>query len=259
MDSTESIPCSIDGSAFGRVGGDMAPVKVSNAATITRPHIRDRGGEWISLTDEVDPFVLRQSRVSTSSSRLTRVRYVADSLDEQWVDKVAAGGRRGNLKLPISVSLLENIFTALEIQAAQKPSITFHRIHFDASQGAILNGATPALVDQVTEYWKSKRRANGGMPLVAALATVDDARICQEDVLGDCPLPFVTREGEMYATVQVQDTPWRKRPRIDESSERLVDASRRLATALLRRENALCTHLKLTLYELATLRADAYH
>jgi hypothetical protein len=263
MDTNETIPCSIDGSAFGRIAAaDTTSLKVKHTATIAKPHIRDRGNDWLSA-EEVDGFDLPKHRVSTSTSRVVGVRYVADGYDEQWVTKMTAATRRKNAttKILLSVPLVENIFTALEVQASLKPSITFHRLHLDANQLEEIcgHGVPAALGEQVTEYWKSKRRANGGMPLVAALATIDDARMCQEDVLGDCPLPFVPRDGDMYATLQVAETPWRKRHRVDESTARLVDSCRSLAAALLAREEAQYNHLTLTLFELATLRSDAWH
>ncbi|CUG87896.1 Hypothetical protein, putative [Bodo saltans] len=262
MDTSENIPCSIDGSAFGRVAGaDVTNLKGKHTAVIAKPHIRDRGNDWLSAADEVDGFELPKHRVSTSTSRFVNVRYVADGYDEQWVEKMNATRRKAiAVKVQFSVPLVENIFTALEVQAASKPSITFHRLHLDAKQLEELcaAGAPSAVGEQVTEYWKSKRRANGGLPLIASLATIDDARMCTDDVLGDCPLPFMPREGDMYATLQVPDAPWRKRHRLEESTVRLQESSRTLAATILLREEAQYDHLKLTLFELATLRADAW-
>jgi hypothetical protein len=257
MDALENIPCNIDGTAFGRMmphardaSATERPIK---KATIAKPTMRDRGADWLSVSDEVDILELPPSRIATSTERNDNVRYVADNLDELWVDKVGLRARS------LSIPLLENIFTALEILAYNKSSITFHRLHLDTNQLEVDCGypILQTVADHVTEYWKARRRANGGLPLIQTLVAGDYAGSYQCDVLGDCPLPFAKRDGEMYASLQVENTPWRKRPRMDEATDRLIQDSRRLASALTRREDAFTEHLQLTLFELATVRREA--
>lgn len=260
MDANENIPCSIDGTGFGRITTDGESKGCSKLnATIAKPDIRDRGVHWLASNDEVTTFEFPDARISTPAERILGIRYAGDSLDELWVEKVAAS-LRGKVDASsmnsFSVSFLENVFTALELLAEVTPSVTFHRLRLDVKQLEHDCGykVPLLLLEHATEYWKAKRRANGGMPLIPALKS---SEVCQEDILGDCPLPFAKRDGDMYASIQVHDVPWRKRPRIDYSTQCLIEDSRRLASALLSREDALYEHCQLSLYELATLRREA--
>lgn len=268
------------------------------APSIVRPQIRCRD-EWAVSLRDVDTFDMPTSFLHTSSfdrKEKVAVRYIADKYDRTWLAKRpvlllrgADGavnmvrGKTGSLSshTPIasqlSMSILEDIFTTLELAAYHHPEVPLERLIPYA--GPLLHDSNlpDEIIEQVHAYWLLRRAAMGGLvPTIASvriqLREDNELTICDASILRDCPLPFKLRD--WYVPVIQRRIPRllptssrRKRLRgdevrdesqaIDEELEtcrRLLQTSKQLSYAVLRREELRMAHTCLTLYELITLR-----
>lgn len=267
MDVRETVPCVVDGlSSSGRVSSAAGVTSRTSSMTIAKPQVRNHS-EWSSTVD-VEAFSLPSTRICAPTENHESLRYIADATDEYWVAITAAsaaaaasstsrGGKVGHSPAArvvsavadLSVSFLEDVFTLLEFAAAEKPDITSDRIKLTLDVGP------PQLVEQVREYWLSKRRACGGVPLLNHLwlTLSDDSNYCNSEVLGDCPVPFVARDGHMHAVVLTEKKSTLKRDR-EEAVSRFCESSMRVAAAVAHRTQCELDHTLITLHELALLR-----
>lgn len=277
-------------------------------ASIIRPDVRHRS-EWATALDDVELFGLPGDRFlcSREEGAATAVRYIADDYDRLWLaqrldqygsdlgDGLGRGGKTGMLGSPpptttarhprsgaplvsseIGISLLEDIITAFELAAYYNPEIPLERLN--GVDGLYLENvaASAAAIADVRQYWLWKRESLGGhiscIPALMVHVREDNQReLCHPEILGDCPLPFKSRDWMVPAI-------HRKRRRRDSHERadsadlghtvsapqregpcqeylRLARLAVELSAAVLNRERLRRDHTRLSLYELACLRA----
>lgn len=288
VDVRETIPCVVESLVAGRGAAHLAAMKSEATVpqegktnSILKPQVKDRGEHWLGEgRQDIAPFDMRtfNGRRMRSDDIVCRIRYVADAADEMWVAKMApsfvaatrgAGGKQGPVgsntsKNPraLSLSFLEDVFTALEVQAVQHPEVAIERISLDAAKffGELDLPLTQS-VEDIRLYWISRRKASGGMPLITQLTpqpSEENAHaLCATDVLGDCPLPFLFREGVMYASELATEegtSPDGKRRRREQRMDEFLSSAGTLVAAVLEREQARLALAQQTVYELAALR-----
>lgn len=302
MDVRETIPCFVDGTlSSGRlVASQQAAPAVSTSASslsqssslIAKPQVRTRDMEWANATADVELYE-HSDRLLIPNSERRLIRYVADTLDAYWVTRTVmslsnrtrtlgrvAGssgtGKSGTMDAldgisehsaandTITVSGLEDIFTALELSSFEHPDIAIDRISTPPPASTSGGCVARPVFDAVRLYWVAKRRASGGTPLIPALwqppsndsIATGCGGLCSGDVLGDCPLPFIRRDGASYAVVRSEARHCNKRQRQQLESD-MAFAAQSLATAMYEREACALDATMMTIYELAALRAEA--
>jgi hypothetical protein len=284
--SSPSLPTSLTPSA------DIA------ASSIVRPQIRPRE-EWETSLAHVEAYELSSHYLHTSSVDRTEavaVRYIADRYDRAWLSRwpvLALRGEDGVVSVlrgktggvgshvpvdsKLSVSALEDVFTALELAAYHHPEVPLERLLPYAKaqlEECTLRGEA---VDELHSYWLLRRHGTGGLlPTIPNLRSPiredNEMALCHPAVLRDCPLPFKQRD--WYVPVVQRCRPAAlpggtaaKRPRDETMSDSILEQlntcsdyvtkALRLSRAMLQREEYRLAHTHLTMYELAYLRRVA--
>ncbi|KAG5496064.1 hypothetical protein JKF63_02362 [Porcisia hertigi] len=288
--SSPSIPCS--------------PLKTPStvaAPSIVCPQIRQRD-EWESSLVDVDRFVLDSHYLHTSildRRDPVSVRYIADKFDLAWLSRRSmlvarrddgvvsvVRGKTGvaGCYMPtmsmLSMSVLEDTFTALELAAYTHPEVPLERLLLYARPLLSEKDLGEEVLGELHAYWLLRRSGTGGLiPGISDLRVTiredNELALCHPAVLRDCPLPFKQRDWYVPVVKRRRpaslenDSPL-KSSRTETPSggasttspvaqlqacEMHAEKALRLSRAMLRREETRQTHMQLTLYELAALRS----
>ncbi|GET91334.1 hypothetical protein, conserved [Leishmania tarentolae] len=271
------------------------------APSIVRPQIRRRD-EWEASLGDVDAFVLGPDSLYTSSfdrSEPVPVRYIADKFDRAWLsrrpvlairgeDGTASavrgktGGAGSHVPIPSSLSMcvLEDTFTALELAAHRHPEVPLERLLLYARPFLAEKDVGEEVLEELNAYWLLRRSSTGGLlpgipDLRVTVREDNELALCHPTVQRDCPLPFKQRDWyvpvvERRRPNSIEDPLFSKRPRAEPSpgvsSPRSLVAQLQaceayaaktmcLSQAMLRREGMRQAHTQITLYELASLRS----
>lgn len=250
------------------VGGSSAA-----AAAILTPEIHDRP-EWFTALQNVPVYSLPSYLTTpTETAFNAKVRYIADKFDLHFL---ASKDVENDRKLPnrigstsnvrsttvaeSRIQQLEDFITSFELEA--------HRIPENSTNidlGSIKNLEDIA-VREIFCYWLRKRKALGGnLPCIPSLKVrvteENQAVLCRSRVLGDCPIPFKSRDWE--SAVILRDSSLlthlahkrRKREQCIPSTTELCKSAISLSMQIFIREQLQCQHTFSSLYELCYIRS----
>ncbi|KPA84481.1 hypothetical protein ABB37_01036 [Leptomonas pyrrhocoris] len=281
----------------------LNPPTSTAASSIVRPQIRLRA-EWETSLGDVDAFQLSPNSLHTSSfdrRDTVRVRYIADRYDRAWLSRRPVLSLRGEdggvsvlrgktggvgsyvpVESHLSMSVLEDVFTALELAAYYHPEVPLERLLPYAKSQLDEGTLSAEVLDELHAYWLLRRNGAGGLlstvpNLRATIREDNEMALCHPAVLRDCPLPFKHRD--WYVPIVERRRPdtfsrsaAEKRPRSHSPAKEArvgfpfeqlgaciayVEKAQRLSRAMLEREETRLAHTHLTLYELAYLRSLA--
>ncbi|KAG8343636.1 hypothetical protein TRVL_05536 [Trypanosoma vivax] len=216
-------------------------------ASIARPEVRRRV-EWEAALDyletfELPPHLLRGSTPATRSQ--VSVHYIADHYDRLWLSRqqsvaAATKGKMGAIDSPaatpdvsteaatagIPLQLFEELITAFELGSYSSPEIPVHRQPVDTFEAVVAIGASSCVVEEVRQYWLSKRQALGGnVPCLPALRMNvredNHSALCHNEILQYCPLPFNRRDWSV--SLLNRNAPSRSEERVKGEGEKEAD------------------------------------
>lgn len=250
------------------VGGSSAA-----AAAILTPEIHDRP-EWFSSLQDVSMYSLPSFLNTPVEVALhTKLHYVADKFDLYFLaTKVAqnnqqfttspdgVGGYARTGVEEAEIRRFEDLITSFELQAHKGQEIQLNKL---STSG---NTFEEAFVREVFCYWVRKRRALGGnIPCIPSLkirvTEENQDALCPSIVLGDCPIPFKSREWESALILRQCFSPFglthkkRKKKMSRASTQQLCRSALSLSLQMFIREQLQCQHTYSSLYELSYLRS----
>lgn len=157
------------------------------------------------------------------------------------------------------LTLFEDTMSELEVRAFYNPEASLDRV---SSRVAPPPGCDAALYEHIRQYWLRKRATlEGRIALIPELRTApsEGGEGSSSEVLGDCPLPFKSREWDVPVLRRLRGTGKAGGRRSSAKREdfqgfsKLVRSSQSMCYALLERERLRLLHSQMTVYELATL------
>lgn len=257
-------------------GGSSAnhAISGSSAATaaILTPEIHDRP-EWYSSLQEVPMYSLPAYLSMPLERALTaEVHYVADKFDRHFLAVKAAQNSpffASRAKDPTRKAYgltedselwnLEDFITSFELEEYKDYAISSSKPLFTGSN------LDDFSIRDIFSYWLRKKKALGGkipcMPSISVKVTEENQSVlCRSHVLGDCPIPFKSRDWDSaIISRQSNSIPrvlGRKRKReFNFSSIRpLCKRALYLSMQIFIREQLQYHHTCSSLYELSYLR-----
>lgn len=249
-------------------------VSGSSAATaaILTPEIHDRP-EWYSSLQEVPMYSLPTYVSMPIECALTaEVHYVADKFDRHFLAAKAAQNSLFLAKAPEDPTRkaygvpedsdlwnFEDLITSFELEGYKQCAFSSNKPFFIGSN------LDDFFVREIFFYWLGKKKALGGkipcIPSVWVKVTEENqSTLCRSQVLGDCPIPFKSRDwGSAIIVRQSTSIPRvlrrkRKREFSFSSIKQLCKRALYLSMQVFIREQLQYQHTCSSLYELSYLR-----